>query len=79
MIIYENLFESKLADFDVNWPKVSSRGIVLKGDKMLAFVKQNTRQYKLPGGGREGAETPTETFAREILEETGYTVKIFRN
>lgn len=75
MIIYENLFESKLADFDINWPKVSSRGIVLKGDKMLAFVKQNTRQYKLPGGGREGAETPKETFAREILEETGYTVK----
>lgn len=74
-IIYENYSEPALAGFSTNWPRVASRGIVLKGDKMLAFLKQKTGQYKLPGGGKEDNETPEETFARECLEETGYTVK----
>ena len=74
-IIYENYSEPALAEFSVNWPRVASRGIVLRGDKMLAFLKQRTGQYKLPGGGREGDEVPEETFKREVLEETGWTVK----
>lgn len=77
-IIYENYSEPALAGFSVNWPRVASRGIVLKGNKMLAFLKQRTGQYKLPGGEKEGDETPEDTFRREVLEETGYTVKNIR-
>lgn len=77
-IIYENFSELELPGFSINWPRVASRGIVFKNDKMLAFLKQKTGQYKLPGGGREGEETPEETFTREVLEETGYTIKNIR-
>ncbi len=54
----------------------ASRGIVFNDFSEIAvFNKRNKNEYKLPGGGRESNETPTETFTREILEETGCEVK----
>ncbi len=75
-VIFENYSNPKLAGLEVGYHRIASRGLVfLPNRKMLAFVKQKTGQYKLPGGGKEGDETPEETFRREVLEETGYTVK----
>lgn len=42
---------------------------------ILIFVKEKNNQYKLPGGSKEGNETPEETFIREVHEETGYKIK----
>ena len=75
-IIYENYSNPRLASFKTSYPRIASRGLVfLPNGKMLAFVKHKSGQYKLPGGGKKGEESPEETFIREVLEETGYTIK----
>ena len=46
-----------------------ARGIVVRDDgKIAVFNKANKNEYKLPGGGLEGNETPEEAFKREVLE-----------
>lgn len=53
---------------------------ILRGRKVLSLLRDDypsipfPNQWDLPGGGREGAETPFETAARELSEELGVTV-----
>lgn len=78
-VIYENYSNPRLASYEVYYPREASRGLVfLPNGNMLAFLKPRTDQFKLPGGGKEGGETPEETFRREVLEEIGYTIKNIR-
>lgn len=43
----------------------------------VLWVKRTDKDvWNLPGGGREGLETPWETAVRETYEETGLTVKL---
>ncbi len=52
--------------------RIGTRGIVLRDDgKTAIFNKSNKNEYKLPGGGVEGNESPEVAFEREVLEETG--------
>ena len=44
----------------------------IKGDD-LAFGKRN--HLETPGGGIDDSESPIEALKREILEETGFTIK----
>ena len=62
----------------LNNPKIryASRGIVIKDDKIAILNKANKNEFKLPGGGIEGDETPEVAFMREVLEETGCEVNI---
>lgn len=57
--------------------RYGARGIVVKEDgKIAVFNKQAKNEYKLPGGGIEGKEVSSETFKREVFEETGCKVEI---
>lgn len=56
--------------------RYASRGIVIKDDKIAILNKVNKNEFKLPGGGIEGNETPEEAFKREVLEETGCKINI---
>ena len=59
--------------------RLGARGIVIREDEKIAvFNKSNKNEYKLPGGGLEGEETPEEAFKREVLEETGCEVEIIQ-
>lgn len=56
-----------------------TKGFVFIGDEMLVYrrdtkAKDHPLFLDLPGGGREGAETPFETFRREPFEEFHLTV-----
>lgn len=45
---------------------------------MLLIKRRDVPVWVLPGGGIDPAETPEHAVVREILEETGFTVKVDR-
>ncbi len=72
------LFTLDTGDYDPNGPVIrrdSARGIILR-DGRVAMVHSGKFDYcKFPGGGIEAGETNEEAMAREVLEETGLTVR----
>ncbi len=59
---------------------VSIAGIVFSPDRtsVLLIQRRDVPVWVLPGGGIEPSETPEGAVIREILEETGFTVKALR-
>lgn len=55
-------------------------GIVFNADKtaLLVIKRQDVPIWVLPGGGIDPGETAEEAVIREVLEETGYIVKVKR-
>lgn len=58
--------------------KNTARGIVVHGGQILLMERWRPplHYFSIPGGGIEPGETPEQTVAREILEETSITVKV---
>jgi 8-oxo-dGTP pyrophosphatase MutT (NUDIX family) len=52
----------------------SVRALILKGDQILV-VRDPIGVHILPGGRREPGETLLQTLEREVLEETGWTIR----
>jgi 8-oxo-dGTP pyrophosphatase MutT (NUDIX family) len=48
------------------------------GEKVLLTRRADNGQWVLPGGGLEAGESLAEACAREMLEETGLTVRVVR-
>ncbi len=59
---------------------VSVAGVIFSQDRssVLLIQRRDVPVWVLPGGGVERNEYPEETVVREILEETGFTVKVER-
>lgn len=59
--------------------RFSARGILLDdlGRVAMMYMSKDHR-YKLPGGGMEPGEEPSEAFLREIREETGWEAEIVK-
>lgn len=58
--------------------KIRITAVVLRNDNIL-LVEQNVdnaRGWSLPGGGLEEGETLEDGIVRELIEETGITVKV---
>lgn len=53
---------------------VSIKGVVVRDDRVL-LLKNERDEWELPGGRIELGESPEECVAREIHEETGWTVE----
>lgn len=53
---------------------VSIKGVVLDAHDRVLLLRNDRDEWELPGGRIEIGETPEECVAREILEETGWTV-----
>lgn len=64
---------------DMHTPQ-SVAGILFSPDRSQVFLtkRRDVPVWVLPGGGIESNETPEEAVVREILEETGFHVKIRR-
>jgi 8-oxo-dGTP pyrophosphatase MutT (NUDIX family) len=56
----------------------SVRALVFKDASVLVVRDNNGEPYLLPGGRREKGESELETLHRELLEETGWTLKSTR-
>ena len=71
-MIHENTF--KKIDFN------GAKGLVFIGDKILVYRRDNKTNISplcidLPGGGREGDESPFDSFRREVREEFGIDIE----
>ncbi|WP_373355444.1 NUDIX domain-containing protein [Pseudoroseicyclus sp. CXY001] len=57
-----------------------AKGAIFIGGRLLVLLRDAKpwisapNLWDLPGGGREGAETPKQTLARELREELGLTL-----
>jgi 8-oxo-dGTP pyrophosphatase MutT (NUDIX family) len=56
--------------------ETSYGGLVLRGEDVLVIRPAGRRVIGLPKGGPEPRETPEETAAREVREETGITARV---
>jgi 8-oxo-dGTP pyrophosphatase MutT (NUDIX family) len=57
--------------------EVSYGGVVVRGDQVLVIVPRGRRRVLgLPKGGRDAGESPQQTAAREVREETGITARV---
>lgn len=57
-------------------------GVCLQEGKLLCIEKTRgpyQNRFDLPGGSQELGEGLTETLKREVLEETGYTLRSYSN
>lgn len=59
----------------IHW-RLAGYGAIVKDDKLLVVIPTWSTLYELPGGGVEMEETMLEGTAREVLEETGYTISL---
>ena len=57
--------------------ETSYGGVVVRGDEVVVIVPRGRRRVLgLPKGGMNRGETPEQTAAREVREETGITVRV---
>jgi 8-oxo-dGTP pyrophosphatase MutT (NUDIX family) len=57
--------------------EVSYGGVVVRGGDVIVIVPRGRRRVLgLPKGGADPGESPRETAAREVREETGVTVAV---
>ena len=59
-------------------PKVDSRGVVFKDDKILMVREIADNGWTLPGGWCDTGQSPSANVAREVWEESGYKVRATR-
>ncbi len=53
----------------------SARAVVVRGDSVLVVRDSENTWHIFPGGQREPGESLETTLAREVLEETGWTIR----
>jgi 8-oxo-dGTP pyrophosphatase MutT (NUDIX family) len=56
--------------------ETSYGGVVLRGDDLLVITPTGRSVTGLPKGGMEAGETPEQTAAREVREETGVVAAV---
>lgn len=57
-------------------PKVDLRACVVKDNKVLLVKERSNGKWTLPGGWADQNESPKEGIAREVLEESGFAIKV---
>ncbi|KTD34851.1 Mutator MutT protein [Legionella moravica] len=59
-------------------PKLDVRAFILKEKKLLLVKERSDHLWTLPGGWVDVNESPSESVTREVLEETGFNIRITR-
>lgn len=56
-------------------PKVDVRGVVFRDEKLLLVRERQEGRWSLPGGWADVGESPAQSVAREILDESGFETR----
>jgi 8-oxo-dGTP diphosphatase len=66
--------------FSLSGPRHTARGIIIHNGQILLMERwrPGIHYFSIPGGGIEKGETPEQTVAREIEEETTVIAKVDR-
>ena len=67
-----------LDDLGYATPKVDVRGVVFNEGRLLLVREISDGGWALPGGWADVGETPSESVAKEILEESGLEVDVMK-
>jgi ADP-ribose pyrophosphatase YjhB (NUDIX family) len=57
-------------------PKVDVRGAVFRDDRILLVRERSDGRWTLPGGWADPGESPADSVAREVYEESGYRTRV---
>jgi len=57
-------------------PKIDVRGAVVRDGKILLVKEKADGKWAMPGGWADLGDAPAEMVAREVREESGFTVKV---
>ncbi|KTD60928.1 NUDIX hydrolase [Legionella shakespearei] len=57
-------------------PKLDVRAFILKDGQLLLAKERSDNLWTLPGGWVDVNESPSESVVREVLEETGFNVRL---
>ena len=58
--------------------RIGCRAIIVENGRILLSYEVNTGVYLSPGGGLEENESLEDCVIREVLEETGYRIRVIR-
>ena len=56
--------------------RVGAGAAVMDGDRLLLTRRSDNGEWCMPGGGVDPGERPAEAAVREVLEETGLSVRV---
>jgi 8-oxo-dGTP pyrophosphatase MutT (NUDIX family) len=56
--------------------RIGASAAVLDGERLLLTKRSDNGEWCMPGGGIDPGERPAEAAEREVLEETGLTVRV---
>jgi 8-oxo-dGTP diphosphatase len=81
MRLIRRITDSDFVGGDPEWltsvSRYGSRGVLVDSMSHVAMMYMSEPHlYKLPGGGIEKDEKPTDAFVREIKEETGFEAEV---
>lgn len=75
---FEKIKETFESELGYATPKLDTRGVVFKDEKILMVREKIDGSWTLPGGWADVGLTPSENVEREVLEEAGFKVKAIR-
>ena len=70
----EQLLDSFFCQAGYATPKIDVRGAVVREGKILLVQEKVDGRWCMPGGWADVGENPSAMVAREVLEESGFTV-----
>lgn len=59
-------------------PKLDVRTAIIEGSQILLVKEVSDGKWTMPGGWADVNESPSESAAKEVLEETGLSVDIYK-
>ncbi len=75
LISKESILEGFLAQRGYATPKIDVRGAALRDGKILLVQERADGKWCMPGGWADVGEGPAAAIAREVWEESGFTVE----